>query len=394
LIANVSGPILIPRPEEVCVRRLAAVLLVLVLAAGLWGVYRAPSGQPAADTLYLAAMEPHTGEAPNLVAIQPWLETRHYQSAAHLLERLDGYMTAADGAGYLTEGSIVVFPEHVGTWLVAAGAPRWSFAAASTQEAMTHLVLANPLPYWLSLLGSDEEDRQAAAVFHMRAGRMAQDYQHVFSTLAERHGVTVVAGSIVLPEPAVAEGRLVAGRGALFNTSAVFAPDGSLHTELVRKVHPIPDEAGFTAAANAADIPVFDTPAGRLGVLICADSWHPDVYATLAARNAQIIAVPAFLQPSGTWTAPWGGYTTGWPDDADRADAGRLSEAEAWMTYALAGRLEAAGAGHGATAFLRGHLWDLGSDGANILVEAGSGAHIAGERDGAAISVLPLTRAD
>lgn len=371
-------------------RRLAAILLVLILAGGLWGIYRAPSGQPAADTLFLTGLEPATDDAAQLVAVQPWLETRHYQSAGHLLDRLDGYMVAARGAGYLTEGSIVVFPEHVGTWLVAAGAPRWSFSAGTTQDAMTHLVLASPLPYLFALAGSHEADRQAAAVFRMRANRMAADYQMVFSTLAERYGVTVVAGSIVLPEPGVEGGRLIPGSGPLFNTAAVFAPDGSLHPQLVRKVHPIPDEAGFTAAADAGDIPVFDTPAGRLGVLVCADSWHPDVYDALRTGGADIVAVPAFLQPSGTWDAPWGGYTTGWPTDADRGDAGRLSEAQAWMTYALAGRLDQAGARHGATAFLRGQLWDLGSDGANILVDARNGARIAGQDSGASISALPL----
>jgi hypothetical protein len=258
---------------------------------------------------------------------------------------------------------------------------------------MTHLVLANPLPFLFALIASGERERMTAAVFRMRAGRMAGDYQTVFSTLARRHGVTVVAGSIVLAGPRVDDGRLIAGEGPLYNISAVFGPDGRIRPDLVFKVHPIPGEAGFTAPAHAADLPVFTTPAGRLGVLICADSWHPEVYETLARRGADIVAVPAYLQPGNVWDAPWGGYTTGWPGDAERADAGRLSEGEAWMTYALAGRLPSGGARFGATAFLRGDLWDLGSDGANILVTAPGGGHIAGQRDGASISVLPLTAA-
>lgn len=372
-------------------RILAAIALVLLVAAGVWGIYRTPSNRPAEARLHLDPLERQSAATPNLVAIQPWLDERHYQSAAHLLDRLDGYMTAAAGAGYLTEGSIAVFPEHVGTWLVAAGAPRASFDAAATQGAMTHLILANPLPFLSAWAASDEADRTAAAIFRMRAERMAQDYQAVFSALAERHGVTVVAGSIVLPEPRVEDGRLIAGEGRLYNTAAVFNPDGSIRPQLVRKVHPIPSEAGFTAAAEAADLPVFATPAGRLGVLICADSWHPDVYESLSRQEADIVAVPAFLQAVNVWDAPWGGYTTGWPEDADPDDAGRISEGQAWLTHALAGRLASGGAEFGATAFLRGELWDLGSDGANILVAAGEDARIDGQRDGAAISVLPLS---
>lgn len=370
--------------------RLALALFALILLAGLWGLYRTPPAPASGGDLHLADQtRTERGAQANLVAIQPWLRTPDYRSAATLEDRLDAYFEVAAGDGLLTPGSIIVLPEHVGTWLVAADAPAASFDADTTTGAMTHLILANPLPFMLSLARSSETDRFAAAVFRMRADRMARDYQRVFGSLAQRHEVTIVGGSIVLPAPEVREGRLRAGQGPLYNVSAVFHPDGRIDPQLVRKVHPIPDEAGFTAAASAVDIPVFETSAGRLGVLICADSWHPDVYETLQAGRADIIAVPAFLQPSDVWDQPWGGYTTGWPDDVEPSDAGRLTEGEAWMTHALAGRLPSAGADHGATAFLRGALWDLGSDGANILV-AGDEAWIDGQADGASISVLPL----
>lgn len=360
-----------------------------VLLAGLWGLYRTPARLDAPADLRLHALEQAAAEGAHLVAVQPWLDARHYQSAADLTARLDAYLLAAREAGYLGEGSLVVFPEHVGTWLVAARAPRFSFTASSTTEAMAHLIAANPLPFAAALSQSDESDRLAAAVFRMRADRMARDYQIVFSQLARRHGVTVVGGSIVLPDPAVANGRIVPGAGPLYNVSAVFAPDGSPHDRLVRKVHPIPDEAGFTAAADAADIPVFNTPAGRLGVLICADSWHPDVYAVLEAQGAELMAVPAFLQPSGVWNQPWGGYTTGWPADVDPARAEHYTEGQAWLTHSLGGRLYSTQGRWGVTAFLRGELWDLGSDGANILV-ADDVAWVAGQLDGASVSALPL----
>ncbi len=185
----------------------------------------------------------------------------------------------------------------------------------------------------------------------------------------------------------------MAGSGPLYNTGFVFHPDGRLDPKPVRKVHPIPDEAGFTAAAPAQRLPVFETEHGRLGVLVCADSWHPDTYAALAEQNVQIMAVPAFLQPSNVWETPWQGYTTGWPDDANPKDQTRLSEREAWITYALGGRMRSFGASHGVTAFLRGNLWDLGSDGANILVTK-ERTWVDGQRSGAFISVLPLTVSD
>ena len=326
---------------------------------------------------------------PSLVAIQPWLDERHYQSADHLQRHLRGYLQAAREGGAMPTESIVVFPEHIGTWLVAAKAPTQAFRAPSTQSAMAWLIARHPLRFVMSLLRSHEDDRFAAAIFRMQAKQMAKDYASVFGTLAAEFDVTIVGGSIVLPDPQVESGRIKPSAGPLYNVSVVFHPDGKADPLLVRKIHPIPDEAGFTAAAPAADLPVFHTSVGTLGVLICADSWHPDSYAAFAGRDVQTLAVPAFLQPANVWQSPWHGYTTGWPDDADRADEMRLTEHTAWLRYALAGRMKDTNARTGATAFLRGNLWDMGSDGANILVTETS-AWVDGQRDGASISVLPL----
>jgi len=366
---------------------LLATLIVLLFAAG-WMLR--PASPPVETDLQLAHL-PSPTDMPALVAIQPWLEQAHYQSADALQARLGAYLAEARGAGALPEGSIVVFPEHVGTWLVAAGAPAASFDAATTTQAMTGLILQRPIDFLLSYLASDETDRAAAAVFRMRGHAMAEDYQRVFSGLARDYGVTIAAGSIVLPDPRVEHGVLMAGTGPLYNMAAVFGPDGTLAPDLVRKSHPIPSETGFTAAWPASELPVFETPLGRLAVLVCADSWHPDLYEQVDAHDADIVAVPAFLQPSSVWNAPWHGYTTGWPDDADRADENRLSEGEAWERYS-SGRIRQSNAQYGATAYLRGSLWDLGSDGANLLV-TGDRVIQDGNLAGASISVLPLGQA-
>tara|TARA_R110002095_G_scaffold156815_1_gene136172 strand:+ start:4758 stop:5891 length:1134 start_codon:yes stop_codon:yes gene_type:complete len=371
-------------------RIIAVFLIATITLVLMWGVLRQASSLDADSDLHLQGVERFTTEGgPYLVGVQPWLEQSHYQSAATLHDRLATYLDEIRPELVETPGSIIVFPEHAGTWLVASGAPAMAFTADTTGAAMGWLVAANPWPFARAWLGSNEDDRMAAAIFRMRADGMARDYQAVFGALAREYGVTIIAGSIVLSEPRVENGVLIAGDGPLYNTSAVFHPDGSIDPQLVRKSHPIPSETPFTAAWPAERLPVFDTPAGRLAVLICADSWHPDLYESVSALDAAIIAVPAFLQPSNVWNQPWGGYTTGWPDDADQGDAGRLTEGEAWQSYALAGRLASGGAEFGMTAYLRGNLWDLGSDGANIGV-AGSQIYRGDALEGAAVTLLPL----
>jgi hypothetical protein len=121
-------------------------------------------------------------------------------------------------------------------------------------------------------------------------------------------------------------------------------------------------EKPFTAPNPAADLPVFDTPAGKLGVLVCADSWYPEAYQQIQALGAELIAVPSAASHGEMWEQPWLGYNGRTaPGDVDPSDVGRLTEREAWGKYALAGRI--GGARAGINVFLYGELWDLAFDG-------------------------------
>jgi hypothetical protein len=112
------------------------------------------------------------------------------------------------------------------------------------------------------------------------------------------------------------------------------------------------------AAAN--DIPSFETPAGRLGVLICADSWYPQAYFPAKAQGIDMLAVPSYdVFGIQNWNRTWPGYD-GWPapPDVDPGDAGWIRESQAWRKYSLAGRIRSSGAAYGMNVFMRGRLWD------------------------------------
>jgi len=318
----------------------------------------------------------------NLLGVQPFMEPADYASAETFAAKIGGYLDVAFGQGWLSEETIVVFPEYIGTWLVVAGEQARVHQAETVAAAMQALVLSHPLPFLKVLPSARAEDRVKYSLFRMKAARMAEIYQHVFSGLARKYAVTLVAGSIVLPSPEVRDGQLAIGAGRLYNTSAVYKPDGSAHPDLVRKVFPISAERPFTTPASAAELPVFATPAGRLGVLICADSWYPAAYEALKARQADLVAVPSYLAPDSIWDEPWRGYDGApAPDDVDARDAGQITEGQAWLKYALAGRLAGAGVEHGINVFLRGNLWDLGSDGHTVVVRGPTVAearHVAG----------------
>ena len=76
----------------------------------------------------------------------------------------------------------------------------------------------------------------------------------------------------------------------MFNTFAVFAPDGGLTLRYV-KAHNADDEPFNT---TGVEFPVVDTPLGKWGALICFDRQLPETSRLLAVKGAQIILVPSY----------------------------------------------------------------------------------------------------
>lgn len=323
----------------------------------------------------------------NLLGIQPFMRSLDYASEAAFYERLSGYFQIAAERGWINPRTVVVLPEYLGTWLVAAGESSNAIASPAIAQAMRSLVLRHPLPFLGGFLRANEKNRANASLFRLKANSMARIYTTAFSRLAKEYAATIVAGSILLPEPRVADGKVLAGSGPLYNTSFVFRPDGLADSKIARKCYPTADELDFVTPAQAADLPVFDTPAGRLGVLVCADSWFADAYQALKSQNADLLAVPSASAPASCWNAPWKGYS-GWPEppEIDRADIQAVTERQAWEKYALSWRIAGSGASAGVNVFLYGDLWDLDFGGGRWRVVRGE-LNIEGEAGPAIVNL-------
>ncbi|RJG13771.1 carbon-nitrogen hydrolase family protein [Pseudomonas cavernicola] len=347
-----------------------AVITLLIAAISVYAVWTElrPSGHYLSDLRSQVALnQGQPSERGNLLGIQPELFSGDYQSVELLHLKLAAYLEKARNEGLLNRKTIAVLPEHIGTWLIASGEKAEVYQANTVREAMVWLAASHPLQLARALLAAQGEDRLTDALFRMKGKAMARDYQTLFGGLAKEFGITLVAGSIVLPEPRVENGALMVGTGPLYNISLVFGSDGTPLGQPQRKIFPIRDEQDFTAAAPTAALQVVDTPAGRLGVLICTDSWYPASYAELARSGVELLAVPAFLTGNGNWSKPWAGYNGASAPADVSLKPGELSEGEAWQRLAMATRLSSSGAQAGITVFLRGQLWDLGSDGQSLL---------------------------
>ncbi len=100
--------------------------------------------------------------------------------------------------------------------------------------------------------------------------------------VAHRQGLHVVAGI------AERDGEV------LYNAAVVVGPSGFVGK--FRKVHLWGEENLFFEPGNLG-FPIFKTPLGRIGTLICYDGWFPESYRLCALQGADIVCIPTNWVP-------------------------------------------------------------------------------------------------
>jgi nitrilase len=102
---------------------------------------------------------------------------------------------------------------------------------------------------------------------------------------AKEHQVTVVCG--------IEEMDAEYSRGTLYNTVVTIGPDGSLLNRH-RKLMPTNPERMVWGLGDASGLKVVDTPCGRVGTLICWESYMPLARSALYAQGVQIYVAPTY----------------------------------------------------------------------------------------------------
>jgi predicted amidohydrolase len=371
LVATPNARLLLEFMRKLLYLTFSMALVAVLASYAMWAADR-PAGHYLSDLRIKLAVDQGTpADRGNLLGIQPELYPTDYQSPERLHRKLAAYLQQAQDQGLLNDKTIVVLPEHVGTWLMISGEKDELYQAPTLTEAMNWLAASNPLLFaraWLTAKGSN---RLNDAHLRMKSKSMAKDYQALFGGLAKEFHVTLVAGSIVLPEPSIRDGQLKSGSGALFNSSVVFGRDGVPLGQPQRQMHPIFDQRDVLEGEDQHAINVVDTPAGRLGILIGSDSWYPDNYRKLDAQGAQLVAVPAFVVGHNVWDKPWGGYKGSSTPSSVSLKPGEVSEGQAWHRLTLTAQPPANNALAGMSVFLRGQFWDKLSSGQSFLSSNG-----------------------
>lgn len=105
----------------------------------------------------------------------------------------------------------------------------------------------------------------------------------IMAQQAKKHNVHIIFGMV---EKAEKQGKEV-----LYNTAVLVGNEGTPIGKY-RKTHLVEGEE-TKYFEKGTEYNVFDTPAGKIGIMICWDTAYPEVARILALKGAEIIAVPA-----------------------------------------------------------------------------------------------------
>jgi len=132
-------------------------------------------------------------------------------------------------------------------------------------------------------------DMALASELHARLRQNAIDLESndldALKEAARKHGITIVMGLHEI------DSRF--SGTTLFNTVVVIGPDGSLLNRH-RKLMPTNPERMVWGMGDATGLKVVDTPAGRLGCLICWESYMPLARYALYAQGMEILVNPTW----------------------------------------------------------------------------------------------------
>lgn len=222
------------------------------------------------------------------VAVQWMFRLDDYSSSSSFRSRVLSLMKMIDDEIGLDENSLVVFPEHIGSFLLFMDYVDKVRACTKLEEAARRMALPNILK--LLLLRIIHRCTWNEALVMLRCRKAFRAYVDAFSEASREFETYVVAGSIIVPRMSPC-GELLDHH--FYNTSYVFNPEGDV-VGIQRKVHLVDFEKEIgISPASIEDVKAVKLEWGRIGVAICYDAFFNDVLKKLSADGAHILVQPS-----------------------------------------------------------------------------------------------------
>jgi nitrilase len=151
-------------------------------------------------------------------------------------------------------------------------------------------------PFWVWKLRPDV-DSAALAALHVRLLENSIDLAagglQPICDAAKKHRVTVVCG--------IDERDGEFSRASIYNTVVIVGPDGAIRNRH-RKLMPTNPERTVWAIGDGSGLRTIQTPAGRVGSLICWENYMPLARFALFAQGVDVYVAPTWDEGDG-WAA-------------------------------------------------------------------------------------------
>ena len=164
---------------------------------------------------------------------------------------------------------------HIADWDGFAAQVNFVLNAAADYEP--HYVLLPEL-FTTQILSFMDNDNIASAVRELSG--FTDRYTELLRGHAMRHGYFLIGGT----HPNLRDGKLI-------NTSFLFTPSGEIHTQ--DKIHRTRWEKEKWNTDHGDVLKVFQTPYGKIAILICYDIEFPELARRVAEEGAEILFVPS-----------------------------------------------------------------------------------------------------
>ncbi len=188
------------------------------------------------------------------------------------------HMEARVREAMATQPQLIVFPEDIGLPLLLANDGAALRACASIQEARE--LLARRYGAQIAPLVAQGLS-PARALLQLLAPPAESFYVQTFSDLARRYNVYIAAGSAPAPYR----------EGVLANVAYLFAPTGELVGRVGKhNLIELEGPAGLDLTPVAKEeLQVCETAFGKIGLIVCADAWDPEIAALYKRQGAQLL---------------------------------------------------------------------------------------------------------
>ncbi len=288
----------------------------------------------------------------NLVAVQAQVSLEPYESP-ETFRRWVLAMTEEAVKGLPSVPTLVAFPEMIGFPLLLTLADKQTLRETTLTQALQRFLKGN----WLEVIRQALKYRHlsSSAAFLPVAVPAYLAYKNAFAEAAKTFGVTLVAGSSLLPHITEEASRNVhITNSNIYNTSFIFSPTGQLlgRSQKIYLTPGMESRLGLSRG-KLSDLHVMHTPVGRIAMPICLDAFYTSVVDHVDGLGAEIIVMPS-ANP-----LPWNGH---WAANSE------LSEGEAWLKYGLARQLQnRLHIRYGVNPMLVGQVWDIAFEGCSSL---------------------------